>query len=261
MKPPTVLHLPAVDVAVAAVRLVQQLEADLRWAHSIGYGKSTITAGPPPDGEPSSDQVDDEQPGDRFDIGHGDRACRAAYDAAVGRLADIEKATADAVATVGRRTAPPILFHPTADSTTTVVQLTLNGIRWRLLTLATDLRTVDDLTARRTKRLLLRAWSGLNAATLGLVKPLARERALEVDETRRCTVCTIRPMAMRLKKLKKDQGWRMVPAKGGRCHTCAAWYLDPKHKGTERPRDLDNIDDALDAQRRRHDRGEGWGEG
>lgn len=256
--PKSVAHRQPLEVVHATLTLLADVEADVRWVHASGFNPArstgSITTAPQADDE-NPDQV----PGARHDIAVGDYACRSAFRAAVKKLAQAESHTHKAVETVDRHP-NPVLLDPNQFASLATVNAVCAGIRWRLVTLAADLPHVDEVAARRVKRRTLACWSALNAAAKTLTKALSREHRPELDTTRYCAVCGIRPMAMRLKKLKKNQGWQMVPAKGGRCHTCAAWYLDPKHKGQERPRDLDSVQDAIDAQQRRQQRGEGWGE-
>lgn len=257
--PPTPLHLPTPAVIAEAVDHLQRLRDDLRWAFAVAYGRvgrgldasrGAVLATPPDPLDP------DAVPGATYDFGVGDTATRDALAVAVNRLALAERYTAEALDAAGSTDTPPAVLAPTRASQRAVVVLTANGVLVRLLMLRARWPGDEDPAGKRARPLVLKAWQELSRGADDLAKPLRRGHRPEVAAVPNCTVCDIRPQAVRWSTKREA----FVASAGGRCKTCMTYYT--RSGGTkERPRSLDNVDDAIEAQARRAERGEGWGEG
>jgi hypothetical protein len=237
--------------------------ADLtRWAHTDGYtptgapldrviGTETTTTAVrhidvDPDGEAlthSDDELVDDSPPDpdhvaapRWDLGLGSHRSRAAYEASVPALRRADRFILVATLTTGLETPPAQRMG--SGHELAVVTGAIEVMCRRLGALAPHEPSVRRPLGRARFE-VDRGWRILDAAIhYGPADP--DDQA--VGDL--CRVCRIRPQADR---------------SGGRCHTCKRWRT---RNGTERPRTLDQdaVDDAVEAQRRRRARGEGWGD-
>ena len=136
----------------------------------------------------------------------------------------------------------PVRIRPSTTSSLAQVLTFVAGIRWKIVRLVelTDGRTPPPAVVRAMRSArgeIDHAWKRLRSATQqGSADP--DEHA--VDD--HCRICEIRPTA---------------PKTGGRCNTCHVWRRRNKF---ERPKKLDGVDEARQAQSRRHARGEGYGD-
>lgn len=258
IKEETVYHLRLEEVVAKTAALLASVEDGARWAHAIAYGKAGRGLGATRgvvNPESLDERDPDQVPGATYDIGVGDHGTRSAYQLVAHRLGRVERHLDQALFVVtGHRLA---LAQPTAFTPASEL-IARRGViptcRRRLRAIELHLPRTGITVRRRARPPLLRSWEELNHGDIHLVEQFERGYRPELSPFPLCTICGIRAAAVRW----SDKHQRWVATHAGRCNTCAHYYRT--HNGAERPRHLDNIDDALEAQLRRLERGEGWGE-
>lgn len=229
---------PVDDPIAAIIRDLALITDSARWAWTHGYWP----AGRGLDAERGADLARTEQDraaGPRFDLEIGDHRAREAYQAAclTVRIAGRNLAVFAAADGHLRQPARPILdgYSPPTELAAATAHATwcaqhLNQpLRWR--TGVDHVRRTLDATVRQL-------WKALESGPTDALHQVEPRR--EVPASLRCNIC----------------GWRHKhPKLGGRCTTCAKYQ---RRHGTERPKHLDGID-PREAQRKRTQRGEGFG--
>lgn len=228
---------------------LHQITNHLAWAHTQAWWPTSRPLDAPT-GRPLPPPADtgdpDHIPGPRYATGLGDHRTAEAIRTATRHLAKVEAELDDAVLvtmTAGGcpHTARPVRYGNRPDRLARM----LPALRWRVVTLGTS-QPIDGEPKKHLHRHLTtarreidRAWRTLDAAlTRGAADPA--DQAVAARDL--CVICRIRPRALK---------------KGKRCETCARFKA---RAGYERPRKLDAVHDARDAQARRTARGEGFGD-
>lgn len=218
-----------------------QLPDWLRWAHTDAYTPAAPNPDAPRRGQPA-DTGEDHIRAARYDIGIGNHRTRTRYQRAGHELRRIEAGLAVAVALHGCRKGPARRLARLEQPRLADLLASIDDDRCRLDLLdavagppswcARDAREAVVVAARAAEA----AWLTLRSAwEVGRADPESQA----VGE-KRCRVCKI----------------RAAKKKGGRCSICADFYA---RRGHERPRSLDSVSAAKEAQERRVARGEGWG--
>ncbi|MCU1488277.1 MAG: hypothetical protein JWN67_5023 [Actinomycetia bacterium] len=252
------------DPHLAALRRdLTTITTDLRWAHTDAWWPTTLDRDAPRATtvvSPIRDTNPDQIPGPKYALGVGDDRTRTALTTVIEHLRSIEIRTAAAVHLTGRHPQQPAVVQPDTHASLEHLDLTIRHISCRLDTLTIDGPHLAHAELAAVRHQLRHAAGRADTAARVLTKALNRgdTRGLAHAEPK-CRICGIREQATREHQVKDANGDRRTvkrASRGGRCHTCSNWFL---RNGTERPRTLDGIDDALAAARRRATRHEGWG--
>lgn len=182
-------------------------------------------------------------PGARFDTGVGSYKRKTAYREATRRIASVDRTLYTLLERKGIKQPRQAVFKNsggllTVDEslvviTTSQLRILLTARHWRELSKVKGVK-------RSVTAVAVACDSAWNVVTKSTLEGKADPDSQAVGEED-CRVCGIRPRRER----------------HTRCHTCQRWW---ERNGYERPTTLDSHDDARDAQQRRLERGDGYGD-